>query len=105
MSSIFISDLHLHESRPENTERFFRFLKEEAQGAKALYILGDFFEAWIGDDYISDHDQAVINALAEYREAGHPVFIMPGNRDFLMGGSFAKLANCTLIPDPSVIEI
>lgn len=105
MATLFISDLHLHSSRPKTTECFFNFLKNEAPKAEALYILGDFFEVWAGDDKFNEHDTSVIQALASFSKKGIPTYFMHGNRDFLIGEHFAKQANCTLIPDPTVIDL
>ncbi len=109
MTIYFISDLHLHASRPENTMRFLRFLKEIADKATALYILGDFFEVWVGDDQWhvntpEDHDTQVIQALTQYTAQGIPTYFMHGNRDFLIANKFAATTGCTLIPDPYIIE-
>jgi UDP-2,3-diacylglucosamine hydrolase len=105
MATLFISDLHLHASRPHVTKHFLMFLTEMAAKSDALFILGDFFETWIGDDNNSRHDQSVIDALAHFSKSGVPVYLMHGNRDFLIGKQFAKAAHCKLIPDPSVIEL
>lgn len=105
MVTLFISDLHLHASRPHITKRFLMFLTEMACKAEALFILGDFFEAWIGDDNHDPHDETVIKALAQLSATGVPVYLMQGNRDFLIGEQFAHAANCKIIPDPSVIEL
>ncbi|MGS2716832.1 UDP-2,3-diacylglucosamine diphosphatase [Eionea flava] len=102
MSILFISDLHLHPSRPDITQAFYRFLSHQAQGIEALYILGDFFEAWLGDDDDTPMYQEVIQRLHQYSQ-DTPVFLMHGNRDFLLGERFAKEANLTLLSDPTVI--
>lgn len=103
MSILFISDLHLHPSRPDITQAFYQFLSHQARGAEALYILGDFFEAWLGDDDDTPMHQEVIQQLNQYSR-NTPVFLMHGNRDFLLGERFAKEANLTLLPDPTVIH-
>jgi UDP-2,3-diacylglucosamine hydrolase len=110
MTIYFISDLHLHASRPAVTDLFFRFLKETAKEASALYILGDFFEVWVGDDQNSEddfasHDARVIKLLAEYTAQGTPVYFMHGNRDFLIARKFAERTGCTLIPDPFIVKL
>jgi len=105
MSTLFISDLHLDESRPEITELFLDFLKQDAVSAEALYILGDFFEAWVGDDDDSVLGKKVVLALRELSDGGVPVFFMRGNRDFLIGPDFAKRAGLQILPDPCVLEL
>jgi UDP-2,3-diacylglucosamine hydrolase len=110
MSVFFISDLHLHPSRPEITQAFYDFLSSTANKAEALYILGDFFEAWLGDDDDTPMYREVIQHLRDYSEGNNsnnrpiPVYIMHGNRDFLLGETFARQANVTLLNDPHVIE-
>ncbi len=101
---LFIADLHLDASRPLVTETFLRFLNEEAVDAEALYILGDLFEAWVGDDAVTG-DEPEIQALADLVEAGTPLYVMHGNRDFLLGERFEELTGATLLPDPSVIDV
>ncbi|MEO0576472.1 MAG: UDP-2,3-diacylglucosamine diphosphatase, partial [Pseudomonadota bacterium] len=101
MSTFFISDLHIHESVPEIAAQFLQFLHDEAAQADALYILGDLFEAWIGDDDPNEHFRAVQDALAQYSQSV-PCYFMHGNRDFLIGDAFAKRTGCTLLRDPVV---
>jgi UDP-2,3-diacylglucosamine hydrolase len=103
--TLFISDLHLDPSRPEIIALFERFIVEEAVHADALYILGDLFEAWIGDDAEDETGQRFVDAMRPLREARRPCFYMHGNRDFLLGERFAKEAGMTLLPDPSVIDL
>jgi len=105
MTTLFISDLHLDTARPQIVEQFLTFLREEARQADALYILGDFFEAWIGDDAAGELENTVADALAALHAAGVPVFYMHGNRDFLLGDAYARRARLTILPDPSVIDI
>lgn len=102
---LFISDLHLLDSRPNVTQAFLRFLDTTAQNAESLYILGDFFDVWVGDDNGVEEYAEITQALADYSAQGHNVFLMHGNRDFTVGDDFAKQANVTMIPDPHVIEI
>ncbi len=102
--TLFISDLHLDDTRRYVTEAFVEFLQQEAINCDALYILGDLFEAWIGDDDHSVLSQQVIAALAALTDSGVPTFIMHGNRDFLLGDAFCRAAGCELLVDPSVIE-
>jgi UDP-2,3-diacylglucosamine hydrolase len=104
--SLFISDLHLTEERPEANERFIGFLEEKARHADALYILGDFFEYWIGDDDIVEPFNAVVvGLLRDLTQKGTPVRFMHGNRDFLIGERFCAATGAQLLQDPTVAEI
>ena len=105
MTTLFISDLHLTEERPKVVALFQNFIHEEAAQADALYILGDLFEAWLGDDAVPSSMQPVLDELAWLTGTGVPVFIMVGNRDFLIGKRFEEMTGCTLLPDPSVINL
>ena len=105
MTTLFISDLHLDASRPEITRLFLAFLENEAPNADALYILGDLFEAWIGDDASDAVGDAVADALARLHARGVPCFYIHGNRDFLLGDAYARRARMTLLPDPSLVEV
>ncbi|MDO8344240.1 MAG: UDP-2,3-diacylglucosamine diphosphatase [Cellvibrio sp.] len=105
MHTLFISDLHLHESRPQVTRAFFHFLYTQAIHAEALYILGDFFDAWIGDDDDSELLQDVANGLHKLSELGVAIYFMHGNRDFLLGEAYASKAGMTLIPDGIIIDL
>ena len=104
MTTLFISDLHLDASRPDITRTFFEFLGDEAPHADALYILGDLFEAWIGDDDDDPHHQAVIARLQDVSRHV-PVAVMRGNRDFLLGERFALMTDCRLMGDEEVIDL
>ena len=103
MATLFISDLHLHSSRPAVTSLFLEFLAGPAVRAEALYILGDLFEAWVGDDEDGALAREVVAALAGLVASCVPVFLMRGNRDFLVGQAFARATGVRLLPDPSVI--
>lgn len=103
--TLFIADLHLDPERPQTTRLFLDFLAQRARQADALYILGDLFEAWIGDDDDTPMHRDVIGALRAYTQSGTPVFIMRGNRDFLLGEEFARQSNCTLLADPARIDL
>jgi UDP-2,3-diacylglucosamine hydrolase len=105
MTKLFISDLHLQAARPDITERFRAFLREEAMGAEALYVLGDLFEAWIGDDDPDPHNLAVQQAMRELTDAGVAGYFMHGNRDFLIGEAFAERTGFTLLADPVVHDM
>ncbi len=107
MTTFFISDLHLCEERPQINALFTHFLDNIAREAEALYILGDLFEYWIGDDQL-DHDplaRHVAAQLAATANRGTRIFFMHGNRDFLIGARFAAAASLTLLPDPSPITM
>jgi UDP-2,3-diacylglucosamine hydrolase len=105
MTTLFISDLHLDPARPQITDLFGRFIASEARKADALYILGDLFEAWVGDDDPSDVGGFVAGALCSLRDAGVPVYFMRGNRDFLLGDAYARRAGMTILPDPAVVML
>ena len=103
MTTLFVSDLHLDPERPAITELFGRFLDGEARDADALYILGDLFEAWVGDDDPSEAGTFVAARLKALADAGVPTYFIRGNRDFLLGDAYAKRAGMTILPDPAVI--
>jgi UDP-2,3-diacylglucosamine hydrolase len=105
MTTLFISDLHLDPERPAITELFGRFVDEEARGADALYILGDLFEAWVGDDDPSETGAFVAAKLRALRDAGVPVRFIRGNRDFLLGEDYARRAGMEILPDPAVVML
>ncbi len=105
MATLFISDLHLDPARPEITAQALELLSSEARGAEALYILGDLFEAWVGDDDPEPEKRRVIAALKGLTDAGLPCYFMRGNRDFLVGEGFAADTGCRLLDDPTVVEI
>lgn len=105
MSTLFISDLHLDEARPHIVELFTAFLATDARNADALYILGDLFESWIGDDDDSALALRVAAATSALRDGGVPVYFMHGNRDFLLGADYARRAGMTLLSDPTIIEL
>ncbi len=105
MAALFISDLHIDASRPDIIGQFLDFLRGEARGAEALYILGDLFESWIGDDAPDAAQSAAIAGLAALTAGGVPCFVMHGNRDFLLAGRFAAASGATLLPDPLIITL
>ena len=105
MTTLFISDLHLHPERPAADAAFIRFLETEARDAAALYILGDLFEVWIGDDDIDDHARKIIAALRNLSDNGTPCYFMAGNRDFMIGEAFAEQAGIELLYDPTLIYV
>ncbi len=99
MSILLISDLHLSAERPEITAAFFSFLEKSAARAEALYILGDLFEIWIGDDDPAPLATTVAAALRRVTKHGTRVYLQRGNRDFALGEHFSRNAGCTLLPD------
>ncbi|WP_435634122.1 UDP-2,3-diacylglucosamine diphosphatase [Pseudomonas solani] len=102
---LLISDLHLEEERPDITRALLRFLQTRASQAEALYILGDFFEAWIGDDAMTPFQRSIAQALRQVADGGTRIFLMHGNRDFMIGTRFCREAGCTLLADPSRVEL
>ena len=105
MPTLFISDLHLDPARPHIVDLYTRFLAGQARGADALYILGDLFESWIGDDDDSELAERVASSTKALCDSGVPVFFMHGNRDFLLGADYAARAGMTLLPDPMMITL
>ncbi|AOS97742.1 UDP-2,3-diacylglucosamine hydrolase [Microbulbifer aggregans] len=105
MTAYIISDLHLDESRPAITAAFYEFLRTRAAGAEALYILGDFFEVWVGDDDDSPFAREVAEELSRYSGTGAELYLMHGNRDFLLGEDFAHRAGAVLLQDPSLVNL
>jgi UDP-2,3-diacylglucosamine hydrolase len=104
--SLFISDLHLCASRPAITKAFIGFIQTEASKAEQLFILGDLFEYWAGDDDLDHPDHTeIIQAIKALAKSGTQVFLMHGNRDFLIGKQFSSAANIKLLPDPSEINL
>lgn len=104
--TLFISDLHLTAERPHTNQQFFDFLSNVAPAAGALYILGDLFEYWVGDDDTEDAlNSSVASALKQLTARGVKVYFMHGNRDFLLGQEFAARAGASLISDPTVIDL
>jgi len=105
MTTLFISDLHLDDRRPETTALFQNFLDSETSGADALYILGDLFEFWLGDDVPSKCSIEVAAALSRLTDKGLPCYFIHGNRDFLLKEVYAKSAGMTLLPEEYVVEL
>jgi UDP-2,3-diacylglucosamine hydrolase len=105
MTTLMVSDLHLDASRPGITRLFLEFLAGEARQAQALYVLGDLFEAWVGDDDPGEPGASVCAALEALAASGVPVFLMRGNRDFLFGPGIAARCGATLLPDPCVVDL
>ena len=105
MTVLFISDLHIDASCPAITEQFLTFLDAEARRAEALYILGDLFEAWIGDDDPQPLHAQIAAALHELHQQGVPCFFIHGNRDFLVGRRFARSSLMQILPEKKVLEL
>ena len=105
MATLFISDLHLDAERPEITRLFGEFVEGEARNADALYILGDLFEAWVGDDDPSETGTFVADRLRALSDSGVPVRFIRGNRDFLLGDDYARRAGMAVLPDPAVVML
>jgi len=106
MSALFISDLHLCRERPEINTLFLRFLRERVPGSDALYVLGDLFEYWAGDDDLAEplHGE-IASALKQVSDSGIPLYFMHGNRDFLVGDEFARATGAKLLEDPTVVDL
>lgn len=105
MTTYFISDLHLQKEQPEITAIFLRFIQQQARQADALYILGDLFEVWLGDDDSHRFVQIIKQNLATLVKSGVPVFFIRGNRDFAIGERFAKETGITILSDPTVVNL
>lgn len=105
MATLFIADLHLQTEEPAITAGFLRFLAGEARQADALYILGDLFEAWIGDDDPNPLHQQIASAIKSLVESGVPCYFIHGNRDFLLGKRFARQSGMQLLPEAQVLDL
>lgn len=105
MTTLFIADLHLSEQEPAITAGFLRFLAGEARRADALYILGDLFEAWIGDDDPQPLHAEIAAALKALSASGVHCYFIHGNRDFLLGRRFARASGMTLLPEEQVLDL
>nr|WP_314520415.1 UDP-2,3-diacylglucosamine diphosphatase [uncultured Lelliottia sp.] len=105
MATLFIADLHLQTEEPAITAGFLRFLQGEARSADALYILGDLFEAWIGDDDPNPLHREIAAAIKALVDSGVPCFFIHGNRDFLIGKRFARESGMTLLPEEQVLDL
>lgn len=105
MTTLFISDLHIDASRPAIIAQFLRFLQTEAKHPATLYILGDLFESWIGDDAPDSAQSEAIAGLRALTASGVPCFVMHGNRDFLLSRRFSELSGAQLLRDPLIITL
>jgi UDP-2,3-diacylglucosamine hydrolase len=102
---LFISDLHIDASRPDITRQFIEFSRSAADGADALYILGDLFESWVGDDAPDADQRSAIEAIHSLTQGGVPCFLMHGNRDFLFGEGIAAQSGARLVSDPLILTL
>jgi UDP-2,3-diacylglucosamine hydrolase len=105
VTQLFVSDLHLGPESPQANRAFVRFLSERAAGAEVLYILGDLFEVWIGDDDQQPALAEICAALGALTASGVPCFLLHGNRDFLLGEAFCRRTGSRLLPDPVLLEL
>jgi len=105
MTTLFISDLHLASGRPDIGEQFLSFLAGEARRSEALYILGDLFDVWLGDDDPNPYYAEMKSALRELVDADVPVKFMHGNRDFTIGAEFAAETGIRILDDPTVVDL
>jgi len=103
--TLFISDLHLDSKYPEIQQQFLQFIDQDAKGSDALYILGDLFEVWLGDDDDTPDHQIIIQKLKSLSDQGTPIFIQHGNRDFLLGKDFQDRSGTTLLPELKIIDL
>jgi UDP-2,3-diacylglucosamine hydrolase len=103
--TLFISDLHLAEDRPATTERFARFVAETVPAADALYVLGDLFEYWVGDDGLELAFPARVAGILRAAARAAPTFFMQGNRDFMVASRFCAETGVRMLPDPAVIDL
>lgn len=101
----FISDLHLSAERDDITQCLFTFLQGQATQAEALYVLGDLFEMWIGDDDLNEFTLSIASAFKTLSDRGIPIYFIHGNRDFLIREKFAALSGMTLLPEQCVIDL
>jgi len=105
MARLFVSDVHLHALAPQAIEQFLDFLSTHAAAAEALYILGDLFEAWVGDDDREPANERVCRALRALSAGGVACFALHGNRDFLLGRGFCERSGCRLLSDPVIAQL
>jgi len=105
MATLFVSDLHLDAQHPEISRQFLAFLAGPAAQADALYILGDLFEVWIGDDDPDPEKRLIVAGLRGLTERGVPCYVMHGNRDFLLGERFCADSGCRILEDPTIIQL
>ncbi len=105
MTTLFISDLHLEAERPDIGDQFIKFLEDDASEAEALYILGDLFEAWVGDDDQNNYYFVIKRALRRLFDSGVPIYFMHGNRDFMIGKQFANETGVIILAEPYEVNM
>jgi UDP-2,3-diacylglucosamine hydrolase len=105
MTILFISDLHLRPDAPQSIENTITFLKSKTKDLEALYILGDLFNTWLGDDIVPHEFETLITTLSTISQSGVQCYLMVGNRDFMVGKAFAQRCGCKLLADPTIIEL
>ncbi len=105
MRQLFISDLHLWEKKPEQEKLFIQFMNNQAREADELFVLGDLFEAWIGDDTLNPMAKRIIAAFSQFSESGSKLFFIRGNRDFLLGADFASATGGTILQQPYLLKV
>ncbi len=105
MAKLFVSDVHLDASASEASTQFLDFLESHAARVEALYILGDLFEVWVGDDDPDTGKARIVAGLRGLTQSGVACFVIHGNRDFLLGRSFCDASGCRLLPDPVIVEL
>lgn len=103
--TFFVSDIHLNDQQPTITQRFIYFLEHIAYQAQTLYIIGDLFEVWIGDDEQTQLQQTIAQSLKQLSNQGVSLYFIEGNRDFLLGPHFAKQCHMTILPQEQVIDL
>jgi UDP-2,3-diacylglucosamine hydrolase len=105
MTTLFVSDVHLSAERPGRVAAFLDFLRTRAPRAEALYLLGDVFDLWLGDDDLDSPNGEVVAALAALTRGGVPAYALHGNHDFLLGAGFTRASGCAILPDPTVVDL
>lgn len=103
--TLLVSDVHLDAAAPDTARQFIEFLRGEARGARALYILGDLFEAWIGDDDPAPAGRAIVAELRALTDSGVPCWLMHGNRDFVLGRRFERETGARVLADGTLVDL
>lgn len=105
MANLFVSDLHLSTATPALADLYVGFLRQRVHPGDTLYVLGDLFEAWLGDDAATAEDRRVMDAMRAASDAGAHLFFMHGNRDFLAGEGFEAMTGCRILQEPTVVSL